>query len=137
MKKYFVVGFIALSALVTGHSKNAHAEWIGQDQTVEPAEKSTDWTGQQGTASFYSPRWNGRRTSSGAIYNQRELTAAHPWLPFGTRVRVTLEETGRSVIVIITDRMPSRRRILDLSIAAARELGMVSRGVAHVTLSPV
>ena len=65
-----------------------------------------------------------------------EMTAAHPWLPFGTRIRVTLLETGRSVIVTITDRLPSHRRIVDLSVAAARELGIIRQGVAMVTLAP-
>jgi rare lipoprotein A len=136
MKKYFVLGFIALSALLTSHPGSARAEWIGADSSSEASEKTAGWTTQEGTASYYGRRWNGRRTSSGAVFDQRELTAAHAWLPFGTRVRVTLAETGRSVIVVITDRLPSRRRIVDLSVAAARELGIIQRGVAFVTLSP-
>ena len=56
------------------------------------------------------------------------LTAAHPWLPFGTKVRVTLAGTSRTVIVTITDRLYSGRRVVDLSVAAARELGMINRG---------
>ena len=136
MKKYFALGFIALCALVTSHSGNARAEWIGSDSSIKTSEKTGTWTVEEGTASYYGRRWNGRRTSSGAIFDQTELTAAHAWLPFGTRVRVTLAETGRSVIVIITDRLPSRRRIVDLSVAAARELGIIQRGVAYVTLSP-
>ena len=65
-----------------------------------------------------------------------ELTAAHPWLPFGTKVRVTLAGTARSVIVTITDRLYYGSRVVDLSVAAARELGMINRGLAKVTLLP-
>ena len=75
--------------------------------------------------------------ASGLRFDQMALTAAHPWLPFGTKVRVVLAGTNRSVIVTITDRLHYGRRIVDLSLAAARELGMVHRGVAEVTLVPV
>ncbi|HVZ07541.1 MAG TPA: septal ring lytic transglycosylase RlpA family protein [Rhodopila sp.] len=92
---------------------------------------------QQGIASYYGPRQNGRRTADGSIYRPHEMTAAHPYLPFGTRVRVTLLDTGRSVIVTVTDRLPSHRRIVDLSAAAARELGIIRRGIAMVSLAPV
>ncbi len=64
------------------------------------------------------------------------MTAAHPCLPLGTKIRVTVLETGRSLIVTVNDRMPSRRRVLDLSIGAARALGIASFGVAVVQLSP-
>ncbi len=90
------------------------------------------WT-QSGTASFYSKFWHGRRTASGDRFDNNELTAAHPWLPFGTRVRV-LAEDGQEVVVTITDRMFSRRRIIDLSQRAARALGMMRSGTAEVTL---
>lgn len=100
------------------------------------ASPASAWTGERGTASYYGPGQDGRLSASGVRFNQRLLTAAHPWLPFGTRVRVTLGETGRSVIVTITDRLPSSRRVVDLSVAAARELGMIRRGVAEVTLTP-
>jgi rare lipoprotein A len=78
----------------------------------------------------------GRLTASGAPFHMMALTAAHPWLPFGTRVRVT-EETTRAVTVTITDRLPGARRIIDLSLGAARALGMVRRGVAMVVLAKV
>jgi rare lipoprotein A len=64
------------------------------------------------------------------------MTAAHPWLPFGTKVLVTVESTGRAVMVTITDRLPSRRRIIDLSREAAARLGILRQGVAMVTLTP-
>ena len=62
------------------------------------------------------------------------MTAAHAWLPFGTRVRVRDESTGREVLVTITDRLPTRRRVIDLSVGAARELGMLHRGLTVVSL---
>jgi rare lipoprotein A len=95
------------------------------------------WVGETGLASYYGRSHQGRRTASGAQFDRNILTAAHPWLPFGTRVRVTVAGTGRSVVVVINDRLASRRRIIDLSVAAARTLGMLSEGVAVVSLSPV
>lgn len=88
-----------------------------------------------GTASYYGKAHQGRRTASGDRFNMEALTAAHPWLPFGTQVRVTVAATGRSVVVTITDRIPSRTRILDLSVAAARQLGMIRQGLAQVVLT--
>ena len=64
------------------------------------------------------------------------LTAAHRWLPFGTKVRVTLAATGKAVIVTITDRLYSKRRVIDLSTAAAATLGILHAGIAQVSLSP-
>ncbi len=90
---------------------------------------------ERGVASFYGPRHNGRRTAEGGRFDQNAMTGAHPWLPFGTRVRVTAAETGRTVVVVITDRMPARRRIIDLSMAAARQLGILRQGIARVSLS--
>lgn len=90
---------------------------------------------ESGVASFYGPRHNGRRTAWGGRFDQNAMTGAHPWLPFGTRVRVTAAETGRTVVVVITDRMPARRRIIDLSMGAARQLGILREGVARVSLT--
>ena len=95
-------------------------------------------TQQSGLASWYGGhRWHGNRTSSGGVYDQDALTAAHASLPIGTRVRVTLVGNGRNVVVTINDRPGTRRRIIDLSRAAARELGILERGVAMVTLTPL
>ena len=71
----------------------------------------------------------------GGRFNQMALTAAHPWLPLGTKVLVTVEETGRAVVVTITDRLPSGRRVIDVSLAAARVLGFVGQGLAEVSLA--
>lgn len=90
---------------------------------------------QVGLASWYGPRHHGSPTASGARFDMRALTAAHPTLPMGTRVRVTLAATGRSVVVTVNDRGPHvGRRIVDLSWRAARHLGLLQAGVATVSL---
>lgn len=94
------------------------------------------WAGQTGMASYYARAHQGRRTAWGRKFDQMAMTAAHAWLPFGTKVRVTLEGTGRSVLVTITDRIGTSRRVIDLSLAAARALGFVNQGIARVSLAP-
>ena len=90
---------------------------------------------QTGTASWYGPGFHGNPTSSGEIYDQNDLTAAHQTLPLGTRVAVTNLQNGRSVEVRINDRGPFvDGRILDLSQAAARALGMIGPGTAPVRI---
>jgi hypothetical protein len=100
------------------------------------AEQQANWAGESGYASYYGRAHQGRRTAFGARFDQGKLTAAHPWLPFGSHVRVTVAGTGRSVIVTITDRLYSDHRVIDLSLAAARSLGIVAQGVAMVSLAP-
>ena len=91
---------------------------------------------QTGMASWYGgKRWVGHATSSGERYDENQLTAAHATLPLGSRVRVTILGTGRSVVVTINDRPGTRTRIIDLSRGAAAELGMLDRGIAKVTLA--
>nr|WP_243726386.1 septal ring lytic transglycosylase RlpA family protein [Halomonas ventosae] len=91
---------------------------------------------QQGVASYYSDRFQGRTTASGEPFDQKALTAAHPSLPFGTKVLVTREDNGREVEVLINDRGPyAKGRIIDLSKRAAKELGMLNRGTVPVEIS--
>ncbi len=86
-----------------------------------------------GLASFYGRSLQGRRTASGARYDMQAFTCAHPSAPFGTVLRVTALESGRSVEVEVTDRGPfGRGRVVDLSWAAAQRLGIVASGVARV-----
>jgi rare lipoprotein A len=92
-------------------------------------------TASQGLASFYS---EGTQTASGEKFNANELTAAHPTLPFGTRLRVTNVANGRSVTVRVNDRGPYvPGRVVDVSYSAAESLGMIGRGVANVKLDVV
>ena len=87
---------------------------------------------ERGIASYYAHKFNGRKTSSGVIFHEKQLTAAHKTLPFGTKVKVTNVKTGRWVIVEINDRGPrSRKRIIDVSYRAAKHLGMLN-GVGKV-----
>jgi rare lipoprotein A len=103
-----------------------------------PAQEHGPRSAQDGTASYYGADFAGRRTASGERFDPQALTAAHPVLPFGTRVRVTNLENGRSVTVRINDRGPyTAGRILDVSWEAARELGMLRSGVARVRLEVV
>lgn len=91
---------------------------------------------QEGMASFYSDRFQGATTASGERFDQQELTAAHPSLPFGSKVLVTRADTGQEVEVMINDRGPFvQGRIIDLSKSAARRLGMINRGTASVMLT--
>lgn len=88
-----------------------------------------------GMASWYGPGFNGNQSASGEIFNQNAMTAAHKSLPFGTRVQVTNLDNGRSVVVRINDRGPyAHGRVIDLSAAAARLLGVMQTGVAPVRL---
>jgi rare lipoprotein A len=136
MRRYFAIGFVAFYAAISCPYGAAFAR--GASGVAEPsvAGAAHAWLEEHGVASYYGPGWNGRISASGLRFDQRLLTAAHPWLPFGTRVKVTLGDSTRSVVVVITDRLVSRRRIVDLSVAAAQELGILHRGLARVTLAP-
>jgi rare lipoprotein A len=93
---------------------------------------------QEGEASYYADSLNGNKTASGEIYDKNALTAAHRSLPFGTKVRVTYLETGKSVVVVINDRGPhADSRIIDLSGAAAKQLGLVDAGHGKVRLEVI
>lgn len=96
---------------------------------------NTEREPERGGASWYGPRFHGRLTANGERYDMHALTAAHKTLPFGTMVRVKSLVNGREVLVRITDRGPFiRDRIIDLSRAAAAELGMLSLGFKQVVL---
>ena len=92
---------------------------------------------ESGKATYYGLRYkSGRKTASGKAYDKNKLTAAHKTLPFGTVVRVTNKKNGKTVDVEITDRGPFRPgRIIDLSVAAAKELDMMKAGVVPVIIS--
>ena len=88
-----------------------------------------------GMASFYSTKFNGRRTASGEKFNSSALTAAHLSLPFGSLVKVTNMQNGKTVVVRINDRGPHvKGRMIDLSKAAATKIGIGRAGTARVSL---
>lgn len=107
-----------------------------------PAAPAGNWYArhviQTGIASWYGARFHGRRTASGERFDQTKMTAAHRTLRFGTIVEVTKTTNGRSVKVRINDRGPFiRGRIIDLSRAAAVDLGIKNAGLAQVRVAPV
>jgi rare lipoprotein A len=88
-----------------------------------------------GSASWYGKQFHGKKTANGEIYDMNALTAAHPKLPFNTKVKVTNKQNGKSVTVRINDRGPfAKDRIIDLSFAAAKRIGIVTAGEAEVEL---
>ena len=90
---------------------------------------------QEGTASYYASKFQGRRTASGEVYVKDSLTAAHKLLPFGTILRVTNQKNGKTVLVQVNDRLPgSSKRVIDLSYAAAKEVDMIREGLVKVTI---
>jgi len=108
---------------------------VGHARTASPKSLASS---QKGTASYYSDRFQGRRTASGERYNRNGLTAMHRSLPFGTRLRVTNLGNNRSIEVRVNDRGdPTNRRLLDLSRRAANELGFIRAGLAQVKLEVI
>jgi rare lipoprotein A len=111
-----------------------HPRLIGH-RHHSPTKVAGGRAGSEGVASFYT---EGTETASGEKYDMHELTAAHPTLPFGTKLRVTNVSTGRSVTVRVNDRGPYvHGRVVDVSYSAAEALGMVNKGVANVKLDVV
>ena len=115
---------IAFSLTACGASRSMAVSPDGQRHETE------------GLASWYGERFHGRTTASGAPFDMYAFTAAHKTLPFGTKVRVVHGETKKSVVVTITDRGPfAEGRVIDLSYAAAKDLGMIEAGILPVELT--
>ncbi len=110
---------------------------VGLSSFIEPVPANEE----VGIASYYHSKFNGRRTTSGEVFNNKNLTAAHKKLPLGTWVKVTNLKNDSSVIVKINDRLPARsKRTIDLSIKAAQQLNFVRAGLTRVkieVLSPL
>lgn len=103
-------------------------------KTYHPLQSARDFV-ETGVASWYGPGFHGKTTSNGERYNQNAMTAAHKLLPFGTRLRVVNLENGRTTEVRVNDRGPFvDSRIIDLSRAAAKDLGMLGKGTARVRI---
>jgi rare lipoprotein A len=119
--------FLCAGATLLFLSTRGHADLAGR--------KDDAAFRQVGMASWYGPGFHGRKTASGERFDQNDLTAAHRKLPLGAEVKVTNLENGRSTTVEINDRGPyAKGRVIDLSKAAARKLGMVENGVAKVRI---
>ncbi len=122
----------ALAALLLAATAACAGRRAPDVETVEPG-----WS-EEGTASWYGPGFHGRPTASGETFDMDAMTAAHPSLPLGTRVRVTVLETGRNTVVRVNDRGPFvDDRIVDVSRAAARRLGFLEAGTARVRVEVV
>src|SRR6266540_1389649 len=136
--RFWCYGVVTASAILTGTMANANADpRIDEDSVpavarqVAALRKASDGTvEQQGVASWYGRHWRGRKTASGARFDERLLTAASLALPLATRARVTNLQNGRSVDVVVNDRGPyAGDRVMDLSQKAAVALGMTQSGL--------
>lgn len=118
-----------------GREGNRKQEKIGQADTSISLPDGKPLSVETGKASWYGAPYHNRRSSNGEIYDMNELTAAHRTLPLGSTVRVTNVKTGHSTVVRITDRGPFvEGRIVDLSLAAAKQADVWQAGVAQVKL---
>ena len=127
----FVVVTLALSLAATAPAALAQA-------ASAPAAAATTGDAMSGKAAWYGREFDGRKTASGQRFNAAAMTAAHPSLAFGTKVKVTNTKNKRCTVVVINDRGPSTPgRIIDVSQAAANRLGFVRGGSADVTLEVV
>lgn len=123
---------LALVALTVGLTGCRSARTI---PGAEPVRERPEGYSQRGVASWYGPQFHGRHTANGEVYDMHGLTAAHRTLAFGTWVRVTNLDNGRSVDLRINDRGPFiKGRVLDVSYAAAQRLEMVGPGTARVEI---
>ncbi|MDZ4217383.1 MAG: septal ring lytic transglycosylase RlpA family protein [Candidatus Gracilibacteria bacterium] len=111
---------------------------ISRKKAEQSSEESVPVTLEPGIASYYADRFNGQHTSSGEVFDNSKLTAAHRTLPFGTQVRVRNKKNGNTVIVTINDRGPyAHNRLIDLSQAAFASLDSLSRGLLEVELEVI
>ena len=129
-----ILGFALLVGLLAGCETTTAPARAGNTRAA-PIYSPKPWFVEEGIASWYGGRWIGRLTANGERYRAGDMTAAHKKLPFHTRVRVTDLKTGKQVIVRINNRGPFKRgRIIDLSVAAAKQLGTYDRGLAKVRI---
>jgi rare lipoprotein A len=115
------------------HSSNRDRDMDAEEAAPQPETDGRAVSSEVGLASWYGPPYAGRKGADGTVYDQNAMTAANLTLPLGTVVRVTNLTTHQSAVVRITDRGPFvRGRIIDLSLAAAKAIGVYRVGVARV-----
>ena len=134
--------FILISAIVFVFSCSANVQYTMKDKSAREVHKR--FSSEEGefttkeqpenvsymVTSFYGKKFHGRTTANGEIFDMNKLSGAHKTLPFGTKLRVTNEDNGKSVVILINDRGPFiKGRELDLSKAAAKEIGLIPYGV--------
>jgi rare lipoprotein A len=122
MKNLFLL-FIILLGVITGHAQAKR----------DSITRLKAGTVQYGTASYYGGKFNGRKTSTGELFDEKKMTCAHNTLPLNTWIRVTNLRNNKSVVVRVNDRLhPKNKRLVDLSKAAAAKLGYIGRGLTRV-----
>lgn len=127
LTRILILGLIGLGLSLSALPLSAKEKLSQKSQTQAKA--------MTGMASYYGKKFHGRRTANGETFNNNALTAAHKTLPFGTKVKVTHLRNRKSVVVRINDRGPFiRGRVIDLSVAAAKKIGLTRTGVARVKL---
>lgn len=144
LKVVFIIGLasVGLGFISIGDSSASENNGVAKitvSKDAEPSMTSVDYK-EMGvmTASWYGPRFHGKSTANGELYNQMALTAAHKSLPFGTILQITNLRNGKSIFVRINDRGPfAEGRDLDLSKGTAIALGMMGKGVAKVKVQEV
>ncbi|MCX6179501.1 MAG: septal ring lytic transglycosylase RlpA family protein [Chlorobiales bacterium] len=118
-------------------------EWLPENASANPASSTSRVTKEagerylvaEGKASYYAKNFHNKKTASGESFNLKHFTAAHRTLPFGTSVKVINLDNGKNVVVRINDRGPHLKgRIIDVSQAAAKEIGLLSSGTANVRI---
>lgn len=121
----------------SGKTRKGSYSYVVRGKRYQTLASSDDFV-QEGPASWYGPGFHGKKTASGEIYDMHKMTAAHKRLPLGTKLEVTNKRTGKTVVVTVNDRGPFHgNRILDLSHAAASQLGVLKSGVADVTIRAI
>jgi rare lipoprotein A len=136
----FTVVALITAVIVSGCASSPRftRERSGGSNTHSASGDSKSRKTMEGIASYYADDFNGKKTANGETYNMYKMTAAHRSLPFNTKVKVTNLDNKRSIIVRINDRGPFKlERIIDLSLAAATQLGMKGTGTANVKLEVI
>lgn len=126
------------AALIALGASHAVAQAPAAAASAPQAAASEPAASESGKIAWYGRKFAGRKTASGEAYNPDALTMAHKTLPFGTRVKITNPKNGKSVTVRVNDRGPTQAdRVGDVSLAAARKLGMLGPGVIEAELAVV
>jgi rare lipoprotein A (peptidoglycan hydrolase) len=136
----FIVAALITAVIVSGCASSPRftRERSGGSNAHGASGDSKSLKTMEGIASYYADDFNGKKTANGETYNMYKMTAAHRSLPFNTKVKVTNLDNKRSIIVRINDRGPFKlERIIDLSMAAATQLGMKGTGTANVKLEVI
>ena len=138
VKIYLKIKLIIIALLIITSCRNTklslrninHEREKGKKEIVDPNKKVI-----VGLSSFYADKYHGRLTANGEVYDMHKMTCAHKSLPFNTKLKVTYLKTNKSVIVRVNDRGPFvKGRILDLSLGAAKEIGLFEDGVGEVRI---